>query len=228
MSAPTQVTPINNPTDQGDIDDKIGDAYKNADGRCPPAVEGGGFHDTCVAAAPSPDFEEQMGAEGSLMGLEMLGSVGDTLSPLLEFLDPTADIRACADGDMVSCSLMVAGVFPFGKFGRLGRMIDDLPGTGGGAGSSSKGGGPGTPHEGDIPNPAETPDLSSLAKLNDAKLKSYVGNVHAFKESLVGKRGVGRYDVYVDKSSGYLFLRDKYGGDMIPTYHHKDWGPEEW
>lgn len=39
---------------------------------------------------------------------------------LLEFIDPTVDIRASADGDTVSCSLMVAGVFPFGKFGRLG------------------------------------------------------------------------------------------------------------
>lgn len=35
---------------------------------------------------------------------------------------------------------------------------------------------------------------------------------------------VAHYDVFVDKDSGFLYLQPKGGGNMIPTYHHKDWG----
>jgi hypothetical protein len=73
-----------------------------------------------------------MNAEAGLAGLEALGDFGEALSPLLDFLDPTADARACAAGEKGACMWAAIGVFPWGKFGRLGRMLDDLPGGGGG------------------------------------------------------------------------------------------------
>ena len=73
-----------------------------------------------------------MNAEAGLTGLEVLGGMGEALSPLLDLLDPTADARACAAGDKGACWLVATGVFPFGKLGRLGRMLDDLTGIAGG------------------------------------------------------------------------------------------------
>jgi hypothetical protein len=70
IAAPAEMQPINYPTDPGAIDDMIGDAYENASGRCPPSVDSdGGFHDRCVAAAASPNFEQKMNAE---VGLEVI------------------------------------------------------------------------------------------------------------------------------------------------------------
>jgi len=41
-----------------------------------------------------------------------------------------------------------------------------------------------------------------------------------------GKAPVGHHDVFADTSSGYLLMQKKAkGGPIIPTYHHKDWGP---
>ena len=73
--------------------------------------------------------------------------------------------------------------------------------------------------EDDNKDPAENPDLSSLTKVPDAQLKKLVGDVHEFKEDIVGKKGVSRYDTYRDKKSGYLFLIPKGGGKPIPTYY---------
>lgn len=76
-------------------------------------------------------------------------------------------------------------------------------------------------------NPAEAANLASVKKVNDRQLKDMVGDVHEFKEGVLGRGApVSHYDVYVDKDSGWLFLQDKKGGEMIPTYHHRDWGPD--
>jgi hypothetical protein len=78
---------------------------------------------------------------------------------------------------------------------------------------------------GDDLHPALNPDLSSLKKVNDSQLKNMVGDVHEFKEDVVGRgAAVSHYDVYVDKKSGYLFMIPKRGGDPIPTYANKDGG----
>lgn len=71
-------------------------------------------------------------------------------------------------------------------------------------------------------NPAENADPSGLKKMSDSQIKKLVGDVHEFKGDVVGRgAAVSRYDVYVDKGSGYLFLMSKKGGAAIPTYLHK-------
>ncbi|MBY8863557.1 hypothetical protein K7711_44310 [Nocardia sp. CA2R105] len=76
-------------------------------------------------------------------------------------------------------------------------------------------------------NPAENPNLGALKKVNQNQLGKMVGDAHEFKEGVLGRGAkVSRYDVYIDKDSGWLFLEDKNGGDPIPTYHHSDWGPD--
>ena len=66
-------------------------------------------------------------------------------------------------------------------------------------------------------NPAENANLSALKKVNDRQLSNWVGDIHEFKTEIVGNNMVSRYNVYLDKSSGYLFLQTR-GGDPIPTY----------
>jgi hypothetical protein len=64
-----------------------------------------------------------------------------------------------------------------------------------------------------------------LKKLSESRLQKIVGDAHEFKEDIAGGQ-VSRYDVYVDKSSGYLFLIAKSGDDPIPTYFNMyDDGP---
>ncbi|MFV2010285.1 MULTISPECIES: polymorphic toxin type 33 domain-containing protein, partial [unclassified Micromonospora] len=80
-------------------------------------------------------------------------------------------------------------------------------------------------NDGGDPHPALNPDLSSLKKVKDSQLKSMVGDVHEFKEGVIGRGAkVSHYDTYVDKKSGYLFLIPKQGQDRtpIPTYANKD------
>jgi hypothetical protein len=38
---------------------------------------------------------------------------------------------------------------------------------------------------------------------------------------------VAPYDTYVDTSTGFLFLKVKRTGVLIPTYFNKEWGPDE-
>lgn len=80
IAAPSEMQPVNYPTDPGAIDDMIGDAYKNGTGWCPPAVDSdGGFHDRCVAAAPLPNFEQKMDAEAGLEALKGFGQVAELM-----------------------------------------------------------------------------------------------------------------------------------------------------
>lgn len=67
-------------------------------------------------------------------------------------------------------------------------------------------------------NPAENADRSALKKVSDSRLKQLVGDPHAFKSDYVGKNNVSRFNVYIDKSTGYPFLIPNGGGNPIPTY----------
>ncbi|MFD7311957.1 polymorphic toxin-type HINT domain-containing protein [Promicromonospora sp. NPDC059942] len=73
---------------------------------------------------------------------------------------------------------------------------------------------------------APVPDMSALKKMKDGKLKEAVGDVHAFKEEILGRGApVAHFDVYVDKNSGYLYLMRKGGqGEAIFTYTDRDGG----
>ncbi|MEV4611434.1 ricin-type beta-trefoil lectin domain protein [Kitasatospora sp. NPDC049258] len=72
-------------------------------------------------------------------------------------------------------------------------------------------------------DPATEPDMSALKKVSKNTLKEEVGDVHAFKEEAVGKGApVGRYDVFKDTSSGYLFLMAKNQKAPIPTWYRMD------
>jgi Pretoxin HINT domain len=67
-------------------------------------------------------------------------------------------------------------------------------------------------------NPAENPNMGSLNKVPDSQLSDQVGDIHEFKAEILGRGAqLSRFNVYVDKSTGYLFLMAR-GGDPIPTY----------
>jgi RHS repeat-associated protein len=108
----------------------------------------------------------------------------------------------------------IAGIFGplLGTLG--GEATDDpvagLPGNDSISGTSIQ-------EEAGIGNPAETANPGALNKVNDRQLASWVGDIHEFKAEIVGNNMVSRYNVYLDKSSGYLFLQAR-GGNPIPTY----------
>lgn len=79
---------------------------------------------------------------------------------------------------------------------------------------------PGSEGEEEELDPAENANKGALNKLSESELENLVGDAHEFKEDILGRgASLSRYNVYVDKSSGYLFLmaRGK-GSQPIPTY----------
>ena len=69
-------------------------------------------------------------------------------------------------------------------------------------------------------DPAENANKGALNKLSEQRLEELVGDAHEFKQDILG-RGTppSRYNVYVDKSSGFLFLMGRgKGSEPIPTY----------
>ena len=70
------------------------------------------------------------------------------------------------------------------------------------------------------PNPAENANKGALNKVSDSQLEDLVGDAHEFKQDILGKGAqLSRYNVYVDKSTGYLFLMGRgKGSEPIPTY----------
>jgi hypothetical protein len=61
-----------------------------------------------------------------------------------------------------------------------------------------------------------------------SQAKRIVGDVHEFKQDVVGRGAkVARYDVYIEKSTGNLYLMDKSAKNPIPTYENKygTWHP---
>jgi hypothetical protein len=79
---------------------------------------------------------------------------------------------------------------------------------------------PGPEGEEEDLDPAENANKGALNKLSEQRLEELVGDAHEFKQDILG-RGTppSRYNVYVDKSSGYLFLMGRgKGSEPIPTY----------
>jgi RHS repeat-associated protein len=74
----------------------------------------------------------------------------------------------------------------------------------------------------------DDPDLGGLKKLSDSQAKKMLGDVHEFKQDVVGRGAkISSYDVYIEKSTGNLYLMDKSGRSVIPTYENKGgtWHP---
>lgn len=69
-------------------------------------------------------------------------------------------------------------------------------------------------------NPAENANKGALNKISESHLEDLVGDAHEFKQDILGKgTPPSRYNVYVDKSTGYLFLMGRgKGSEPIPTY----------
>ncbi|MBB4910077.1 RHS repeat-associated core domain-containing protein [Actinophytocola algeriensis] len=218
LAAPAEVQPINYPTDPGDIDDMLGDAYKNA-GKCQP-FEGTALGDHCTGMAASPNFDNQMGAEMGLLGLEVIAPVGDSLALLLDMLNPAADAAACADGDQAACWWAAAGIFPFGRFGRLLRNIDDVP-TGGGGGA--RGGGGHNPQSGPMRMQTESGEWIDVPQIS-TRLSMQKQNRHlrghpshtrgGYMSSLEDARTIldnfhnGRTTILGKTREGYIVIRD--------------------
>ncbi|MEU8424365.1 RHS repeat-associated core domain-containing protein [Micromonospora sp. NPDC048835] len=74
----------------------------------------------------------------------------------------------------------------------------------------------------------DDPSLGKMKKLSDGQAKKLVGDVHEFKQDVVGRGAkISSYDVYLEKSTGNLYLMDKAGKNPIPTYVNKGgtWNP---
>jgi RHS repeat-associated protein len=74
----------------------------------------------------------------------------------------------------------------------------------------------------------DDPSLGDMKKLSDSQAKRIVGDVHEFKQDVVGRGAKSSsYDVYIEKSTGNLYLMDKAGRNPIPTYVNKGgtWHP---
>jgi RHS repeat-associated protein len=74
----------------------------------------------------------------------------------------------------------------------------------------------------------DDPSLGGMKKLSDSQAKRIVGDVHEFKQDVVGRGAkISSYDVYIEKSTGNLYLMDKAGRNPIPTYVNKGgtWHP---
>lgn len=73
LAAPSEVTPANYQpgADQDQIDQQIADAHKNGTQCGVFTGEMADFQSTCIAMAPSPDFQEDLSNEALLEGLEV-------------------------------------------------------------------------------------------------------------------------------------------------------------
>lgn len=74
----------------------------------------------------------------------------------------------------------------------------------------------------------DDPNLGDLKKLSTSQAKRIVGEVHLFKQGVMGRGApIAHYDVYIEKATGNLYLMDKSGSNPIPTYENKagTWHP---
>ncbi|MFH9655602.1 polymorphic toxin-type HINT domain-containing protein [Streptomyces anulatus] len=88
------------------------------------------------------------------------------------------------------------------------------------------GGRPVLVHNSGESGPAFETAPNKLRKLSDGEVKKMVGDAHLFKEDALRDTGardriVSHYDIYVDKSTGYLFLMPKSQKSYIPTLLHQ-------
>jgi hypothetical protein len=61
----------------------------------------------------------------------------------------------------------------------------------------------------------------------DTATKKYVGDIHEFKQDILGKRApIAQYDVYVDTNTGNIYLNSKSGAavNAIETGVNRDGG----
>jgi uncharacterized protein YukE len=116
------------------------------------------------------------------------------------------------------------GEFGPGSSGTPGGLLGPLINFSKTGPESDEGGGQGSePEPGDDeepPDPAEVANKGALRKLGDDEVEEAVGDAHEFKEDILGKGApISRYNIYVDKSSGYLFIMGRgKGSQPIPTY----------
>jgi len=131
---------------------------------------------------------------GEPLGTEVLGNPGDPLG----LFGP--EILGNPGGE-------------FGPFINFSKGETEPEPDGGGQGSE-----PGGKDEEEDLDPAENASKGALNKVSESQLEDLVGDAHEFKQDILGRGApLSRYNVYVDKSSGYLFLMSR-GGEPIPTY----------
>ncbi|MEV1093432.1 polymorphic toxin-type HINT domain-containing protein [Streptomyces microflavus] len=88
------------------------------------------------------------------------------------------------------------------------------------------GGKPVLVHNSGESGPAFETAPTKLRKLSDGEVQKMVGDMHLFKEDVLRDAGardriVSHYDIYVDKSAGYLFRMPKNQKSYIPTLLHQ-------
>ena len=150
---------------------------------------------------------EILGNPGDQSGPEILGNPGGELGP---------DILVTPGGELEPEILGNPGG-EFGPFINFSKGETEPEPDGGGQGSEPEGEGEG--EEEDL-DPAENANKGALNKLSEQRLEELVGDAHEFKRDILGRSTPpSRYNVYVDKSSGYLFLMGRgKGSEPIPTY----------
>jgi uncharacterized protein YukE len=171
-----------------------------------------------IPGAGEPLETEVLGDPGDPLGLfgpEILGNPGDQSGP--EILgNPGGEL---GPGILVTPGGELGPEILGNPGGELGPFINFSKGEtepepdGGGQEPEPEG-------EGEDLDPAENANKGALNKLSEQRLEELVGDAHEFKRDILGRSTPpSRYNVYVDKSSGYLFLMGRgKGSEPIPTY----------
>jgi uncharacterized protein YukE len=171
-----------------------------------------------IPGAGEPLGTEVLGDPGDPLGLfgpEILGNPGDQSGP--EILgNPGGEL---GPGILVTPGGELGPEILGNPGGELGPFINFSKGE---TEPEPDGGGqePEPEDEGEDLDPAENANKGALNKLSEQRLEELVGDAHEFKRDILGRSTPpSRYNVYVDKSSGYLFLMGRgKGSEPIPTY----------
>jgi uncharacterized protein YukE len=170
-----------------------------------------------IPGAGEPFGTETLGDPGDPLGLfgpEILGNPGDQSGP--EILgNPGGELGPgilVTPGGEIGPEILGNPGGEFGPFINFSKEETEPEPDGGGQGSEPEDEG-----EEDL-DPAENASKGALNKVSESQLENLVGDAHEFKQDILGRGApLSRYNVYVDKSSGYLFLMSR-GGEPIPTY----------
>jgi uncharacterized protein YukE len=173
-----------------------------------------------IPGAGDPLGTEVLGGPGDPLGLfgpEILGNPGGQSGP--EILgNPGGELGIgilVTPGGEIGPEILGNPGGGFGPFINFSKGETEPELDGGGQGSEPEDEG-----EGEDLDPAENANKGALNKVSESQLEDLVGDAHEFKQDVLGRGApLSRYNVYVDKSSGYLFLmaRGK-GSEPIPTY----------
>jgi hypothetical protein len=148
------------------------------------------------------------------LGPEILGNPGGELGPEI-LVDPGGELGPEILGNPGGES----GPTILGNLGgEFGPFINFSKGEADSEPDGAHGSEPEGEGEEEDLDPAESANKGALNKVSESQLEDLVGDAHEFKQDILGRGApLSRYNVYVDKSSGYLFLMSR-GGEPIPTY----------